>query len=413
MKQADVLCYSLMRVQFSDMIPHVAGNKLALSKFRDYLVETQIDHYLDFYLDSKDFSAIRTSKVGGPALRDVAVKIFVTYFRKGAARRIQMETGLYKRIERVILDTRYPVRPDLFSTAQQLMFHTLERFHVSFALTAQYQDLLEGYNFVGATAAAAAAAAATAATSPPASPASSPPPPPSLGTPQRSQTTSSSGSVDVCADNPCASPPSSSQSTTPVSPSSLPSTSPLPSSSAWAETPSPDNRLRSVSILSVDSLRMDLDSVASLASAIGSGGAWAAKLVEAQEHNGDNRLKKKYITYTIRVLYTGANGDRYEWECSRRYSEFDDLHKLLQRRFSKEVKEADLSLPSKKLFGNTDPAFIKKRGEKLIGWSVVVLVARARALLSFVTRSAKISRIYFVCSQQPTNQRNYASKLSS
>lgn len=117
---------------------------------------------------------------------------------------------------------------------------------------------------------------------------------------------------------------------------------------------------------------MDLDSVASLASAIGPGGAWAAKLVEAQEHNGDNRLKKKYITYTIRVLYTGSNGDRYEWECSRRYSEFDDLHKLLQRKFSKEVKEVALSLPSKKLFGNTDPAFIKKRGEKLIVWLAVL-----------------------------------------
>ena len=92
--------------RFNAILSGSSSNKLALSKFRDYLVETQIDHYLDFYLDAKVFSTIRKSKIGAPALRDVAVKIFVTYFRKGAARRIQMETGLYKRIERVILDTR-------------------------------------------------------------------------------------------------------------------------------------------------------------------------------------------------------------------------------------------------------------------------------------------------------------------
>lgn len=47
--------------------------------------------------------------------------------------------------------------------------------------------------------------------------------------------------------------------------------------------------------MSVESMHLDLDSVASLASAIGPGGAWAAKLVEAQEHNGDSRLKKKCV----------------------------------------------------------------------------------------------------------------------
>jgi hypothetical protein len=305
------------------------GNHYALTKFREYMVETQIDHYLDFYLDAKLFERIRKSNVGAPALRDVAVKIFVTYFRKGAARRIQMEAGLYKRIERVILDSRYPVKPDLFSTAQQLIYHTMERFHVSFALTPQYQELLAtedrafdpnatptngmGKGAVGAGEKVATPARRGSQHKPNISPTGANPTSPGAATTvlaspvtgSSSSAVSSQGSEDSEA-------PKVTQFTDRPFGGGDPNRTDRP---FWGGNPNRNEnesqpRTRTVSVLSVDSAAIDVDSIASLASAVGPGGAWAAKLVEAKEQNLNSRLKKKFITYTIRVMYTSKDGDR-------------------------------------------------------------------------------------------------------
>ena len=95
------------------------------------------------------------------------------------------------------------------------------------------------------------------------------------------------------------------------------------------------------------------------------GGQWRAALTEACEINEG---PKKYTAYVIKVVYISPQGDRREWKTQRRYSEFDSFHKLLQKRFEFEVESVELSLPSKKLFGNMSRDFIQKRGEKLIQW---------------------------------------------
>ena len=100
--------------------------------------------------------------------------------------------------------------------------------------------------------------------------------------------------------------------------------------------------------------------MASLSAAIGTGGTWKATLVEAKTVK---EFTKSHIVYIIRVSHTGVDGDRYEWECARRYSEFDDLHKQLKAKFPREVQLCNLALPAKKLFGNMGSDFIAKRGQ--------------------------------------------------
>jgi hypothetical protein len=58
------------------------------------------------------------------------------YFPKAAPKRIQLEPGLYRRIERVIQNDLYPVKPDLFATASMLVYHMLERFYNAFVYVA-------------------------------------------------------------------------------------------------------------------------------------------------------------------------------------------------------------------------------------------------------------------------------------
>lgn len=68
------------------------------------------------------------------------------------------------------------------------------------------------------------------------------------------------------------------------------------------------------------------------------------------------------------VMYTTPDGETTSWMISRRYSEFDDFNKNLIEKFEKEVKNVQLNLGGKKLFGNQSADFIKKRGSKLVTW---------------------------------------------
>ena len=117
--------------------------------------------------------------------------------------------------------------------------------------------------------------------------------------------------------------------------------------------------------LSPISSMCDIDEMGSLSTAIEPGGTWGATLVEAKEVKDG---LKPFIVYVIRVNHTSASGDRFEWECTRRYSEFDDLHARLKKEHAHEVAESGLAMPTKKLFGNMTKDFVRNRGQKLMVW---------------------------------------------
>ena len=93
---------------------------------------------------------------------------------------------------------------------------------------------------------------------------------------------------------------------------------------------------------------------------------------------------EKYAIYVISVCCKSINGDqRREWITYRRYSEFNDLHMTIKKRFP--ALREFIHLPNKNFLNNTSPDVRVKRQKELNDYLVVSpidLVAR-RTNVSF------------------------------
>lgn len=86
---------------------------------------------------------------------------------------------------------------------------------------------------------------------------------------------------------------------------------------------------------------------------------------------------EKYAIYVISVCCKSINGDqRREWITYRRYSEFNDLHMTIKKRFP--VLKEFIHLPNKNFMNNTSPDVRVKRQKELNDY----LVVSSRSVLS-------------------------------
>ena len=349
--------------------------------FMAHLKQNGVHHFLDFYRAGEAFAKMpRGQGEDDPntqQLRQAAAQIFADYLADSAPRRVQVAKEVTNRIERIIKDRRYPCKPDLLDPAQQLTYRHLEkRLYPSFALSAQYSDLLKKLGFgqdQGDEAGAAGAAGAAGGDGPNRADSDGP------DGRDRSASAASQGSqgtqgtqgagaglaVSASGSVPASVPGSAPVPVPPLDGGDASSSSNLARSVSMTSLNAMQGGMLTVSANSLDAHANNLDSMASLSAAIGTGGTWKATLVEAKSVK---ESVKSYIVYIIKVSHTGVDGDKYEWECARRYSEFDDMHKQLRSRFPKETKLCNLSLPAKKIFGNLDSGFVAKRGNKLADW---------------------------------------------
>lgn len=67
---------------------------------------------------------------------------------------------------------------------------------------------------------------------------------------------------------------------------------------------------------------------------------------------------KEYTVYLITVKKTNSNGTETTWDVYRRYSDFHDLHMILQEKYD---SLSGLILPSKRAFDNMNKEFLEKR----------------------------------------------------
>lgn len=117
-----------------------------------------------------------------------------------------------------------------------------------------------------------------------------------------------------------------------------------------------DSRPRSQSTLSQISTDSMVDDLS---------GTWNAVITSYEQVKQDG---KDFVIYHIQVTYTSPNtSENDKWTCSRRYSEFHDLHMQLKEKYPEVAR--DLVLPGKKLVGSSlSRDFLEKRKVGLDQW---------------------------------------------